>query len=145
MQAPRLWPPFLLLLTSLFPTLPLPAQQAGLRLEVLNVEQRKGKVVVELYTDKASWLKTPFRKVTLPTNKSAQTISLAVPPGTYAVSIYQDTNENGSLDQNFLGIPTEPIGFGNNYRPLGKPKFESAVIEYTPAAQPVAIKLFTVF
>ncbi len=41
-----------------------------------------------------------------------------IPNGIYAVSIFQDTNNNGRLDKNFLGIPTEKYGFSNNIKPL---------------------------
>ncbi len=119
-------------------------QQSALPIEIVNVQKKRGKIVVELYKDKSDWLKTPFRKLTLPTDELAKTALFTVPPGKYAVSIYQDVNENGKLDQNFLGIPKEPVGFGNNYRPFGKPKFESALIDYTPASKPQVIKLFEV-
>ncbi|MEJ7666133.1 MAG: DUF2141 domain-containing protein [Hymenobacter sp.] len=33
---------------------------------------------------------------------------------------------------NFLQIPKEPVGFGNNYKPFGEPKFESALIDSRP-------------
>lgn len=120
-------------------------QQSSLNIEVLNIKKNSGKIVVEIYKDKSSWLKSPFRRITLPTDENSKTTSLNVPPGKYAVSIYQDTNENGKLDQNFLGIPKESIGFGNNYKPFGKPSFESALIEYSPTSKPEAIKLFSVF
>ncbi|RIV25070.1 DUF2141 domain-containing protein [Fibrisoma montanum] len=127
-----------LMLSAARPTL----QQPSLLIEITNVQPNRGKIVVELYKDKADWLKTPFRKLTLPADKSTKTASFTVPPGQYAVSIYQDKNENGTLDQNFLNIPKEPIGFGNNYRPFGKPKFESSVIRYNPGSKPEAINLF---
>ena len=117
----------------------------ALTIEVRNVEKNGGKVVVEIYNEKSGWLKKPFRRLTLAPDAPTQTALFAVPPGKYAVSIYQDTNGNGELDMNFLSIPKEPIGFGNNYKPFGQPKFESAVIDYTPASKPAAIKLFTVF
>lgn len=119
-------------------------QQSPLPIEIVNVQKKQGKIVVELYKDKSDWLKNPFRKLTLPTDEPAKTALFNVPPGKYAVSIYQDVNENGKLDQNFLGIPKEPVGFGNNYRPFGKPKFESALIDYTPTSKPQVIKLFEV-
>jgi uncharacterized protein (DUF2141 family) len=37
-----------------------------------------------------------------------------VKPGTYAVSIMQDLNDNQVLETNFLGIPREPVGLSNN-------------------------------
>jgi uncharacterized protein (DUF2141 family) len=123
-----------------------PAEQpSAFTIEVVNIEKNRGKVVVELYNDKAGWLLKPFRRLALAPDASALTASFAVPPGKYAVSIYQDTNGNGELDMNFLSIPKEPIGFGNNYKPFGQPKFESALIAYTPGSKPAAIKLFTVF
>ena len=114
-------------------------------IEVVNIEKNRGKVVVEIYNDKSGWLKKPFRRLLLTPDATAQTASFAVPPGKYAVSIYQDTNGNGELDMNFLSIPKEPVGFGNNYKPFGQPKFELAAVDYSPAAKPAAIKLFTVF
>lgn len=120
-------------------------QPASFTIEVRNIEKNRGNVVVEIYNEKSGWLKKPFRRLTLAPDATAQTASFAVPPGNYAVSIYQDTNGNGELDMNFLSIPKEPIGFGNNYKPFGQPKFESALIAYAPASKPAAIKLFTVF
>jgi uncharacterized protein (DUF2141 family) len=40
-----------------------------------------------------------------------------LPAGTYAVSSYLDANDNGQLDRNFLGLPSEPYGFSNNVYP----------------------------
>src|SRR5690625_5362046 len=42
-----------------------------------------------------------------------------LPPGDYALLIYHDENRNGELDQNFVGIPREPIALSNNYLPKG--------------------------
>jgi len=52
--------------------------------------------------------------------------SFDIPPGTYAVKLHIDENENGELDTNFLGIPKEQYGFSNNARAFGIPKFEAA-------------------
>ena len=120
-------------------------QPSAFTIEVVNIEKNRGTVVVEIYNEKSGWLKKPFRRLTLAPDAAAQTASFAAPPGKYAVSIYQDTNANGELDMNFLSIPKEPIGFGNNYKPFGQPKFESALIAFAPASKPAAIKLFTVF
>ena len=40
--------------------------------------------------------------------------SFDIPPGTYAVKLHIDENENGELDTNFLGIPKEQYGISNN-------------------------------
>lgn len=121
------------------------AQQSPLRIEISNIKKNSGKIVVELYQDESSWLKKPFRRLTLPTDESSKTASFTLPEGKYAVAIYQDLNENGELGMNFLQIPKEPIGFGNNYKPFGNPSFKSALIDYRAASKPEAIKLYTVF
>jgi uncharacterized protein (DUF2141 family) len=37
-----------------------------------------------------------------------------LPKGSYAVSVYQDSNDNEQLDKGFLGIPKERFGFSND-------------------------------
>jgi outer membrane protein len=49
-----------------------------------------------------------------------------VPVGEFAVLVYVDENRNGLIDKNFIGIPKEPLGISNNYRPKGPPAFERA-------------------
>ncbi|WP_128548005.1 DUF2141 domain-containing protein [Larkinella soli] len=120
-------------------------QSSSLTIRISNVQKKKGKLVVEIYNNPSSWLKNPFQKVVLSTNDATALASFDVPTGKYAVSIYQDINDNGELDRNFLGVPREPVGFGNNYRPFGKPTFEAARIDYGPPAKPQDIKLFEVF
>ncbi len=52
-----------------------------------------------------------------------------IPPGRYALVVYHDENSNGRLDSNFIGIPKEPIGFSNAYRPKGPPSFARAAFQ----------------
>lgn len=47
-----------------------------------------------------------------------------LPPGRYAAAVFQDSNRNGRLDGNLLGIPTEPYGF-SAASALGRPSFEA--------------------
>ncbi len=81
----------------------------------------------------------------LSTDQDIQTASFQVPYGKYAITVYQDLNVNGETDINFLGIPKEPVGFGNNYKPFGEPKFESALIEFKATSKLQKIKLYKVF
>ena len=47
-----------------------------------------------------------------------------LPPGSYAVMMYHDTNRNNKFDR-ILGLPEEQYGFSNNARPgLGPPDFD---------------------
>lgn len=119
--------------------------QESLDIKISNVKKNSGKIVVEIYNSKTSWLKSPYQKLELPSNQDVQTASFQVPYGKYAITIYQDINGNGETDMNFLGIPKEPVGFGNNHKPFGEPKFESALIEFKATSKPLEIKLFKVF
>jgi len=49
-----------------------------------------------------------------------------IPPGEYALLVFFDENNNGRLDKIFIGIPNEPLGFGNQYQPKGPPSYQRA-------------------
>jgi uncharacterized protein (DUF2141 family) len=119
--------------------------QETLDIKITNIKKNAGKIVVEIYNSKNEWLKTPFQKLVLPSNQDVQTASFNVPFGKYAITIYQDFNLNNETDMNFLGIPKEPVGFGNNHKPFGEPKFESCLIEFKATSKPLEIKLYKVF
>ena len=119
--------------------------QGSLDIKISNIRKNTGKVVIEIYDSKTSWLKTPYQKMELASNQNVQTASFKVPYGMYAITIYQDLNNNGEPDMNFLGIPKELVGFGNNYKPFGEPKFKSCLIEFKATSRPQEIKLYKVF
>ena len=119
--------------------------QETLDIKITNIKKNSGKIVVEIYNIKSGWLKTPFKKLVLTTIQDVQIASFDVPYGKYAITIYQDLNSNGESDMNFISIPNEPIGFGNNYKPFGEPKFESCLIEFKVNSKPVVINLYEVF
>lgn len=51
----------------------------------------------------------------------------SVAPGTYAVALFHDENDNGKLDTNFVGIPREGVGVSNNkLRSFGPPTWDDA-------------------
>ena len=53
----------------------------------------------------------------------------ALPPGDYAVAAFHDADDDGQLDANFAGMPTEGFGFSNDARGfMGPPTFEAAKI-----------------
>ncbi|MFN6487033.1 MULTISPECIES: DUF2141 domain-containing protein [unclassified Nostoc] len=49
-------------------------------------------------------------------------------PGSYAVAVFHDQNNDGTLNTNILGIPSEGFGFSSNPEILARaPKFSEAV------------------
>ncbi len=60
-----------------------------------------------------------------------QVIVKDVPPGRFALQLYQDSNGNGHLDLSPRGIPQEPVGFSANPTLLkGKPTPRAAQFEH---------------
>lgn len=53
-----------------------------------------------------------------------------VPAGTYGVVSFQDIDQNQQLKSNWVGYPTEPIGFSRDAKiKLGPPDFDDAKIQ----------------
>lgn len=65
-----------------------------------------------------------------------------LPPGRFAVQLFQDSNGNGRLDLGPRGIPLEPVGFSNN-PPLfgGKPKPRDSQFEHGTADTEISVRL----
>lgn len=60
-----------------------------------------------------------------------QLILKDVPPGRFALQLYQDSNGNGRLDLSPRGIPLEPVGFSANPTLLkGKPTPKATQFEH---------------
>lgn len=65
-----------------------------------------------------------------------------LPPGRYAVSVYQDVNNNHRLDHGMFGIPKEPVGASNNPKPsFGPPHFDQCTFQMTQSGQTIPITL----
>lgn len=119
--------------------------QGSIEIEVSDVQLNSGPVVVEIYNSEAGWLEDPFQRLSLASDKAVQTATFDVPYGKYAITVYQDLNSNGEADMNFLGIPKELVGFGNNYHPFGEPKYGSCLVDFTSDTPSHKIKLYSVF
>ena len=53
----------------------------------------------------------------------------SLPAGRYAVKAFHDENDNGELDTNLVGIPSEGYGFANDpSTTFGPPDFEEAAV-----------------
>lgn len=68
-----------------------------------------------------------------------------IPAGDIAVLVYVDENENGLIDKNFIGIPREPLGISNGYRPKGPPAFGRAAFTVTEdESRTIEVELYRV-
>lgn len=78
----------------------------------------------------------------IPLGAKQMKITLDLPPGTYAVSLYEDLNGNHKLDHNWIGIPREPVGVSNNpVARLGAPKFGDSSFHLAAEQQTITIRM----
>ena len=91
----------------------------------------EGKVALVLFDTANSFgdLRDPHTVVIHTLDGSESYRIEGVPPGEYALLVYYDENENGRIDRNFIGIPKEPLGFSNRYRPKGPPAYKRAAFQ----------------
>lgn len=100
-------------------------------IHIENLPSNEGKIFAALYNDESSFLKKDYQgQIANITNNSCTVTFKSVPRGVYAVSFFQDENNNQKMDTNFMGIPKEPYGCSNNAKGfMGPPKWEDAKFE----------------
>ena len=102
-------------------------QPITLAVQVVGGQPNKGKVILSIFSSSENYLKSPINKKSLPINDEGNALFQFdyLEPGTYAISVVYDKDENGKLNTGFLGIPTELVGFSNNARGrFGPPSFK---------------------
>ncbi len=113
------------------------AAAADLRIEVAGIRSTRGAVLIGLYdsassfdnaiafSDRDGFLNDPRRvagaALRANTARTSGIVFTNLPPGRYAIILFQDENGNGKLDKNFWGVPTEPYGFSNDARAFVSP------------------------
>ncbi|MFV8784236.1 DUF2141 domain-containing protein [Microbulbifer sp. SA54] len=119
---------------------------AAVKLTVSNIQSDVGKLYIAVYDSKDTFLgdtKVYEQVVGLDNLKDGQVdVELTLPFGAYAISVHHDSNANGKMDRNFIGIPKEPVGLSNGHVPkFGPPKFSKALIEISQPQQQELIAL----
>jgi uncharacterized protein (DUF2141 family) len=99
--------------------------------DVVNI-QKTGEIYIGLYDKSRDFKSLEYaykRQVAKTDAKSLKVHFDDIVNGKYALSLFQDENNNQKLDKNFLGIPKEGYGFSNNPKTLTEPTFNDAVFE----------------
>jgi uncharacterized protein (DUF2141 family) len=75
-------------------------------------------------------------------NGTARTDFERLAPGTYAVTVFHDENDNQRFDKNWIGIPREAWGVSNHVRPrLRAPRFDEARFDIAGGGHAVEIQI----
>lgn len=93
----------------------------------IKVDGRGGHVICALFRADG-WLEKPVATVKSKLrSRRATCVFSSVKPGMYAIVAFHDENDNGDIDKNFLGIPTESWCTSRNARAIfGPPSFGAA-------------------
>jgi uncharacterized protein (DUF2141 family) len=110
-----------------------PAMAADVTVTVDQIHSAAGKVFVTLWGSQETWLDDTksLQNIGVPAMVGQITITFHdVAPGRYGVVTFHDENDNGEMDFNFLGMPTEGYAFSNDIRPfLSAPSFDSCAFD----------------
>ena len=106
------------------------------------VRSDQGVVRCGLFTEKG-WLKTPVQgAVALIRAGSALCVFKGVPQGVYGISAFHDQNNNGKLDTNFIGLPTEDYCASRDARnTFGPPSFADAKFRYNGGVKRLSARM----
>jgi outer membrane protein len=88
----------------------------------------EGTLVIQVYDSANTFgdFRDPVRELRTAARPDGEYRIDDIPAGIIALLVYIDENENGLIDKNFIGIPKEPLGISNDYRPKGPPVFDRA-------------------
>ena len=117
--------------------------QNKITVEVKNILSEEGVIYVGFYKPDEDFPNHDAKHIKRRVKPSKGKVELAVsdlPPGTYAVAVLHDINDNDKLEKNFLGFPTEPYGFSKNiHHTFSAPTFDEC--KFTLADKPVTLSI----
>ncbi len=104
-------------------------EKSTLEIALSNLKNDRGFVLVSLFNSSEGFpgksenaIRT--QKIEAGSNEG-KIVFEDLPRGTYAVAVFHDENDNGKLDTNMLGVPTEGYGSSNNQKKLFRaPNFD---------------------
>jgi uncharacterized protein (DUF2141 family) len=127
----------LLLLFGFFYATPqVPEFRGAIKVRVTGVSRKKGEVMLALFaTPKGFPYETSFaiqKQKGHAANGIIEVSFTDIEPGRYAIALFHDTNGDGKLNTNFMGIPKEGYGVSNNrYNTFSAPDFRESSFSHS--------------
>ena len=120
----------------------MPEEANGILSIVVNgLDTQSGSVRVAIYDSQDKFLEKKgyvYNQSAPVGNKKSVKIDFNIPLGTYAVTCYHDINDNKLLDQNYMGVPTEPYAMSNNVNiKWRRPTFDETKFAFNKPAQTI--------
>ena len=122
-------------------------QPASFAVQVSGFAHARGHVVANLFRAEDDVLKPEksYQRISAEISDGVASMVFAnLAYGNYAVLVFHDENDNGTLDHNFMRLPAEPLGFSNDFKLSvfsGMPSFEKLKISFTADTLPLKISV----
>ncbi len=132
------------------------AKAADLKVVIDDIASSSGTIVVGLYNSAAHYERAVEHSTQVSVNDSMRLVGVSLraaagaqsvvfadlKPGTYAVIVFHDENDNGKLDKNSFGMPVEAYAISNNARGiLSAPDFKDAAVRLDGGDRQIQISL----
>ena len=125
----------------------MPVLAAELAIEIRGVRSGDGRLFIAVHGSETSATFPAGDGMVAGLNQRASAGTLRfvlrdLPPGRYAVNAFHDENDNGELDTNLVGIPSEGYGFANDPgAAFGPPDFEAAAVTVGDTSEAAVLTL----
>lgn len=125
--------------------IPLSAARAGeVEVTVEDIRSAEGRLMLQVVRDQRGFEgeDDPALQLVLEPAVPSVRFSTELKPGTYGIRVLQDIDGNGELNENVLGMPTEPWAFSNNAAGnFGPPKWREVRFEVGAGSVAQTIRL----
>jgi len=123
------------------------AQQQNGDLTVIakGFKNAQGHAIARLYLPGNEVTKKGQQEISAAINNEQSSFQFpSLPAGDYAIVVFHDANDNGTVDHNFFGLPVEALGFSNGFRvslTSGMPNFEKLRFAHGNSAQTIQLNV----
>ncbi len=108
-----------------------PTPCANVKIEGLKPGQ--GYLYLAAYDSVENYFKKPVWQTRLVVTQTIESVQLCGSQFDHvAISGYQDLNDNGKLDTNLLGVPTEPYGASGTPPNFSAPTWDTTKVKFVP-------------
>lgn len=105
--------------------------EVEIKANIMGIKNNKGTIYISLFSEKQQDefpAGKPLEKKAVDAKKEGVSVVFIVSkPGSYAISVMHDENNNGELDKNFIGIPKERYGNSGKRARMKKPNYRDSV------------------
>ena len=112
------------------------ASDSGIRVVVRGLRDNQGRVGCSLFNGPDGFPRKKAKEFRGMWTKKQNHVAVCdfpnIPAGTYAVTVLDDSNMNGKMDFDLIGLPTKGYGFSNDAKAtLSPPPFSAASFSYS--------------